>query len=66
MEEDGLEAEDGEDGVGGVEVNVGEHVRHDVVDHVLEARYPVHEQGYTLRGYAWKKRKQTLEKITQK
>ena len=35
MEEHSLEAKDGQDGVRGVEVDVGEHVRHDVVDHVL-------------------------------
>ena len=38
MEEDGLEAEHGEDGVRGVEVDVGEHVGHKVIHYVLEAR----------------------------
>ena len=46
----GLEAEDGQDGVRGVEVDVGQHVRHDVVDHVFEPRNPVHKQGHSLRG----------------
>ncbi len=49
VEEDGLQPEDGQDGVGRVEVNIGQHIGHDVIDHVLQAGYSVHEQGHPLR-----------------
>ena len=48
MRENGIEAEHWEDGVGGVEVDVGEHIRHDVVHNVLQPGNAVKEERHTL------------------
>lgn len=50
MEEDCFEPEHRQHGVRRVEVYVGQHVGHDVVDDVLEAGDTVQEQGDPLRG----------------
>ncbi len=50
VEEDGFEAKDGEDGVGSVEIYVGEYVRHNIVDDVLQPWDPIHQQGHALGG----------------
>ncbi len=65
VEEDGLQAEDGQDGVGRVEVDIGQHIGHDVIDHVLQAGYSVHEQGHPLRCDACvREREYVLQDIT--
>ena len=48
VEEDGFEAEHREDGVGGVEVDVGEDIRHDVVHNVLQPGNAVKEERHAL------------------
>ncbi len=53
VEEDGLQPEDGQDGVGRVEVDISQHIGHDVIDHVFQTGYSVHEQGHPLRCDAW-------------
>jgi hypothetical protein len=60
VEENSFEAEYGEDGVGGVEVNIGEDIRHDVIDHVLQPGNAVHQQRYALWCYAYTETKPTL------
>ena len=41
MEKDSLEAKNWEDLITGVEVDVGQNVRHDIKDNVAQARNPI-------------------------
>ena len=52
VEEDSLESEHRQYGVRRVEVYVGEHVRHDVIDHVFQSGDTVQQESDTLGGDA--------------
>ena len=54
MKKDSFKAKHWEDLVTGVEVNVGENVRHDVKDNVAQARNPIQKECNALGGDALK------------
>ena len=55
VEEDSLQPEHWEDGVRGIEIDVSEHIRHQVIDNMLETRDAIQEKGHTLWRDALKK-----------